>query len=286
MLAPDAGFLSPRGTVTSAAPALLQAPRRRRVRPPGLPCADQGARGVRRRGRGALRVRPEAGHRGRLLERRNSAASTLLSSAGTLPARCCFVRWCRSSPTNRSRSSGPASSSARARAIRSSGRVIPSGWPELLQICGADVTLTWQPGGHTLTRADVAAAYDGWRIAVSRKNVERTPSHEVGMSARRILVRRDRVVCPTARPGIQTAFRILSCGASTPCSRGIRPRAGCASAFFRRARHVRQRLRDGEHRVRRADHPANAVHHGLRLEAVHGGGDRVARRAGPHLGGR
>jgi len=31
---------------------------------------------------------------------------------------------------------------------------------ELLQVCGADVTLTWQPGGHTLTRADVAAAYD------------------------------------------------------------------------------------------------------------------------------
>jgi len=31
---------------------------------------------------------------------------------------------------------------------------------ELLQVCGAEVTLTWQPGGHTLTRADVSAAYD------------------------------------------------------------------------------------------------------------------------------
>jgi phospholipase/carboxylesterase/glyoxalase family protein len=40
---------------------------------------------------------------------------------------------------------------------------------ELLQVCGAAVTLTWQPGGHTLTRADVAAAYD-WLEAGREKD--------------------------------------------------------------------------------------------------------------------
>jgi predicted esterase len=31
---------------------------------------------------------------------------------------------------------------------------------ELYQLCGADVKTVWQPGGHSLTRADVSAAYD------------------------------------------------------------------------------------------------------------------------------
>jgi predicted esterase len=31
---------------------------------------------------------------------------------------------------------------------------------ELLQLCGADVTTEWQPGGHSLTRADVSKAYE------------------------------------------------------------------------------------------------------------------------------
>jgi predicted esterase len=31
---------------------------------------------------------------------------------------------------------------------------------ELLQLCGADVKTEWQPGGHSLTRADVSKAYE------------------------------------------------------------------------------------------------------------------------------
>ncbi|HEY4217282.1 MAG TPA: alpha/beta hydrolase [Gemmatimonadaceae bacterium] len=31
---------------------------------------------------------------------------------------------------------------------------------ELLQLCGAEVTTVWQPGGHALTRADVSKAYE------------------------------------------------------------------------------------------------------------------------------
>ncbi len=35
---------------------------------------------------------------------------------------------------------------------------------ELFQLCGATVTTVWQPGGHTLTRADVNKAYE-WLAA-------------------------------------------------------------------------------------------------------------------------
>lgn len=31
---------------------------------------------------------------------------------------------------------------------------------ELFQLCGADVKTVWQPGGHSLTRADVSEAYE------------------------------------------------------------------------------------------------------------------------------
>ena len=42
--------------------------------------------------------------------------------------------------------------------------IVPRGHPErlreLLHLLGGDVTLEWQPAGHSLTRADVSAAYD------------------------------------------------------------------------------------------------------------------------------
>ena len=42
--------------------------------------------------------------------------------------------------------------------------IVPRDHPErladLLRVFGADVTLSWQAGGHTLTRGDVSAAYD------------------------------------------------------------------------------------------------------------------------------
>ena len=36
----------------------------------------------------------------------------------------------------------------------------PDRLAELLRVLGADVTLKWQPTGHTLTRPDVSAAYE------------------------------------------------------------------------------------------------------------------------------
>lgn len=42
--------------------------------------------------------------------------------------------------------------------------IVPQDHPErladLFRVFGADVTLTWQPGAHALTRGDVSAAYD------------------------------------------------------------------------------------------------------------------------------
>ena len=42
--------------------------------------------------------------------------------------------------------------------------IVPPDHPErladLLRVFGADVTLSWQPGAHALTRGDVSAAYD------------------------------------------------------------------------------------------------------------------------------
>ena len=38
---------------------------------------------------------------------------------------------------------------------------------ELFQLCGATVTTEWQPGGHTLTRADVSKAYEWLHVGNS-----------------------------------------------------------------------------------------------------------------------
>ena len=84
---------------------------------------------------------------------------------------------------------------------------------------------------------------------------------------------------------------------SQPANRSDSRRSARRSVFARfrprRSRVRRRRLSErsrrfakgygiGEHRVRRADHAADAVHHGLRVQAVHRGRDRAARRAGPH----
>ena len=59
---------------------------------------------------------------------------------------------------------------------------------------------------------------------------------------------------------------------------------GCAVGVFQNGKIAMSKgLRPGEHRVRRADHAADAVHHGLGVEAVHRGRDRAPRRAGTHL---
>jgi predicted esterase len=90
----------------------------------------------------------------------NIAASTLLSSPGTLAAAVLFRPMVPFIPDNPVSLTGT-------RVFIGAGEgdpIVPAAHSErlaeLLQVCGADVTLTWQPGGHTLTRADVAAAYD------------------------------------------------------------------------------------------------------------------------------
>lgn len=42
---------------------------------------------------------------------------------------------------------------------------------ELFRLCGADVKTVWQPGGHSLTRADVSAAYE-WLEGHESEGVE------------------------------------------------------------------------------------------------------------------
>ena len=101
----------------------------------------------------------------------NIAASTLLSSPGTLSSAVLFRPMVPFIPDNPVSLIGT-------RVFIGAGEgdpIVPAAHSvrlaELLQICGADVTLTWQPGGHTLTRADVAAAYD-W-LEAARQQEER-----------------------------------------------------------------------------------------------------------------
>ena len=45
-----------------------------------------------------------------------------------------------------------------------SDTIVPAGHPdrlaELLRVLGADVTIKWQPAGHSLVRGDVSEAYE------------------------------------------------------------------------------------------------------------------------------
>jgi phospholipase/carboxylesterase/glyoxalase family protein len=167
MLAPDAGFLSPRGTVLERGAARFF----RRFDLPDLHARTKEL---------VAFVEAAAAHYGfdpkqviavGFSNGANIAASTLLSSPGTLSSAVLFRPMVPFIPDNPVSLIGT-------RVFIGAGEgdpIVPAAHSErlaeLLQICGADVTLTWQPGGHTLTRADVAAAYD-W-LEAARQQEER-----------------------------------------------------------------------------------------------------------------
>jgi phospholipase/carboxylesterase/glyoxalase family protein len=161
MLAPDAGFLSPRGTVLERGAARFF----KRLAEGVFDLPDLHARtkelvafveaAAVQYGFDPKQVIAVGFSNGA-----NIAASTLLSSPGTLSSAVLFRPMVPFIPDN-------AVSLVGTRVFIGAGEgdpIVPAAHSErlaeLLQICGADVTLTWQPGGHTLTRADVAAAYD------------------------------------------------------------------------------------------------------------------------------
>ena len=172
MLAPDAGFLSPRGTVLERGAARFF----RRLAEGVFDLPDLHARTKEL----VAFVEAAAVHYGfdpkqviavGFSNGANIAASTLLSSPGTLSSAVLFRPMVPFIPDNPVSLIGT-------RIFIGAGEgdpIVPAAHSErlaeLLQICGADVTLTWQPGGHTLTRADVAAAYD-W-LEAARQQEER-----------------------------------------------------------------------------------------------------------------
>jgi predicted esterase len=170
MLAPDAGFLSPRGTVLERNAARFF----RRLAEGVFDLPDLHARTKDL----IAFVGAAAAHYGfdptqvvavGFSNGANIAASVLLTSADTFSGAVLFrpmVPFIPDVPV----------SLANIRVFIGAGEgdpIVPATHSErlaeLLQVCGADVTLTWQPGGHTLTRADVAAAYD-WLEAGREKD--------------------------------------------------------------------------------------------------------------------
>lgn len=170
MLAPDAGFLSPRGTVLERGAARFF----KRLAEGVFDLPDLHARtkdlvafveaAAVQYGFDPKQVIAVGFSNGA-----NIAASTLLSSPGTLASAILFRPMVPFIPDEPVSLTGT-------RVFIGAGEgdpIVPAAHSErlaeLLQICGADVTLTWQPGGHTLTRADVAAAYD-WLEAARQQD--------------------------------------------------------------------------------------------------------------------
>jgi phospholipase/carboxylesterase/glyoxalase family protein len=161
MLAPDAGFLSPRGTVLERNAARFF--RRHAEGVFDLPDLHARTKDL------IAFIRAAADHYGfdksqvvavGFSNGANIAASVLLTSAETLAAAVLFRPMVPFIPDVPVSLDGT-------RVFIGAGEgdpIVPAAHSErlaeLLQVCGAEVTLTWQPGGHTLTRADVAAAYD------------------------------------------------------------------------------------------------------------------------------
>ena len=161
MLAPDAGFLSPRGTVNERGAARFF----KRLAEGVFDVPDLHARTKDL----VAFIRAAAEHYDfdptkvtavGFSNGANIAASVLLSSAGTLAEAVLFRPMVPFIPENPIALTGT-------RVFIGAGKddpIVPASHSErlaeLLQVCGANVTLTWQPGGHTLTRPDVAAAYD------------------------------------------------------------------------------------------------------------------------------
>jgi phospholipase/carboxylesterase/glyoxalase family protein len=154
MLAPDAGFLSPRGTVLERNAARFF--RRHAGGVFDLPDLHARTKDL------IAFIGAAAEHYGfdksqvvavGFSNGANIAASVLLTSAETLAEAVLFRPMVPFIPDVPVSLDGT-------RVFIGAGEGDSERLAELLQVCGAEVTLTWQPGGHTLTRADVAAAYD------------------------------------------------------------------------------------------------------------------------------
>ena len=161
LLAPDAGLLSPRGTVLENGAARFF----RRLAEGVFDIEDLHARtkdlvafiaaAAKKYEFDASQVIAAGFSNGA-----NMATSILLSSPDTLAGAILFrpmVPFIPEEPI----------SLAEKRIFISAGEtdpIVPKTHPdrlaELLRVLGADVTLKWQPTGHALTRADVSAAYE------------------------------------------------------------------------------------------------------------------------------
>ncbi|MEP6491039.1 MAG: alpha/beta hydrolase [bacterium] len=161
MLAPDAGLLSPRGTVLEHGAARFF----RRLAEGVFDIPDLHARtkdlvafigaAATKYGFDATKVVAVGFSNGA-----NIASSVLLSTPQALHAAVLFRPMVPFIPDT------PVSLDAR-RVFIGAGEadpIVPAGHPErlaeLLTALGADVTIDWEPAGHTLTRGDVSKAYE------------------------------------------------------------------------------------------------------------------------------
>ena len=161
MLAPDAGLLSPRGTVLeSGAPRFF-----RRLAEGVFDQEDLKARTkdlIAFVGAAAEKYQFDRQHVTAVgfSNGANIAGSVLLTEPDTFDGAVLFRPMVPFVPEE------PLSLSDKAVFIGAGTNdpIVPRDQPErladLLRVFGAEVTLAWQPGGHALTRGDVSAAYD------------------------------------------------------------------------------------------------------------------------------
>ena len=166
MLAPDAGLLSPRGTVLEHGAARFF----RRLAEGVFDLDDLRAKtmdliaftaaAAARYGFDPTKVVAAGFSNGA-----NIASSVLLTSPDTLSAAALFRPMVPFVPTEPVPLAGKRVFIGAAEDDPIVPRDQPYRLAELLQLCGADVKTEWQPGGHTLTRADVSKAY-AWMAEV------------------------------------------------------------------------------------------------------------------------
>jgi predicted esterase len=161
MLAPEAGLLSPRGTVSENGAARFF----RRIAEGVFDVDDLHARtkelaafvgaAAERYGFDPSQVTAVGFSNGA-----NMAASLLLSFPSALSGAILFRPMVPFVPTDPQRLSGLRVFIGAGQSDPLVAREQPERLAELFRTLGADVAVEWQPGGHALTRADVAAAYD------------------------------------------------------------------------------------------------------------------------------
>jgi len=161
MLAPDAGLLSPRGTVSENGAARFF----RRLAEGVFDVPDLHARTkdlVAFIAAAAAHYKFDASKviAAGFSNGANIASSVLLSSPNALAGAILFRPMVPFIPENPTSLAGK-------RVFIGAGEtdaIVPKTHPdrlaELLRVLGAEVTLKWQPTGHTLTRPDVSAAYE------------------------------------------------------------------------------------------------------------------------------